>query len=1021
MRNKLKRILSSVLAALMLLTVLPLAVSGAGSMVTLSSTTSGGNNRTAVVYGTHLYTMTATATPSIKIFDISNLSAIRNVTPTDNTDLVAPNKTCITDGKGILQVQDSYLYAVFDNEIRRYSLADPENPVLTGKFTNNVDGGEGRGMMTAFSGYLIASSPGRAASFDMTNASALTTTTQSKRFGANFAPVTSDDNYVYIAGKGASAVDTVYAISAVPNTWDGDNIHNDKIALATVSGASLADYRNKMQLEGKYLYFSDVANKKVYRIDVSTIAAGKEVQTVYAGTGLADFTVLGDMLYVHPGNAQNILTYTIAENGNVIQGGSISTVGQTNNGCIRLGITKDYLYFSDNYSVNLFKIKDYSLAMTSASKAQTLPFTITGTVLEEVGLSLQLKDNDTGRTYVLTPSRSGESWSAELTDIYNGSYTLTATVSENGESVLSKSYALNVSLSQYTQTPASFNKTVNETDVSEVQLATPSIDYNTDTVTIAGKIPMKTRIGYKEVTLTVKKPDDSTLATELQGSLGNFSFSVPLGSDPVANQDYSVTVSCEGETDAVKTFRYYGTAFLQEAVNQVNGADENTISALLFTGYTEPGSATTYGPYADALGLDYGANSDYAALGNQTAVLKALLGKSFAAVADIKAAFDTAVAAQKSREALIAQIDACTTAEQAKKLIETDTAQLGLDLTIGAYTDLGADSAAELSLYQDVVDYPGTLTEAALQNIFSADYCLLRLINTRGSSEIGAVLVKYQTELALTAANVTKYTTGLVDEVLSEVNKTLARTEESEYFTSLADVKALFESTVGSAANPQGGGTPTVNTPVGTGKNPSGGSGNLGGAVSSSNETQKKEIFSDLKNVSWAEEAINYLYKEGIINGRAEGEFAPQDSLTREEFIKMLILATGIELTEEQVNYSDVSSGAWYYRYVATAYRLGLVNGLSETEFGIGQQLTREQMAVMLDRFISYLEIATEQKNDLTFTDEISDYAKESVQRLAGAGVMNGTGDGIFDARQSASRAMGAKVLYELIKLNEGR
>ena len=180
----------------------------------------------------------------------------------------------------------------------------------------------------------------------------------------------------------------------------------------------------------------------------------------------------------------------------------------------------------------------------------------------------------------------------------------------------------------------------------------------------------------------------------------------------------------------------------------------------------------------------------------------------------------------------------------------------------------------------------------------------------------------------------------------------------------------------------------------------------------------EKDLFDDLGTVSWAKEAINALAKDGIVNGVAEGKFAPNDVLTREQFVKILVGALDTEATGN-VPFTDVIASEWYANFVAIAYNSGIVNGTSETEFGIGASLTREQLCTMVYRAIKASGIELEMVNNAAdFVDgaEISDWAKEAVDYLYKAGVVNGVGGNAFDPQGTTTRAMGAKVIYGVLE-----
>ena len=180
----------------------------------------------------------------------------------------------------------------------------------------------------------------------------------------------------------------------------------------------------------------------------------------------------------------------------------------------------------------------------------------------------------------------------------------------------------------------------------------------------------------------------------------------------------------------------------------------------------------------------------------------------------------------------------------------------------------------------------------------------------------------------------------------------------------------------------------------------------------------EKDLFNDLGSVDWAKEAINALAKEGIVNGVAEGKFAPDDVLTREQFVKILVGALDITASGN-TPFTDVVASEWYANFVAIAYNSGIVNGTSETEFGVGASLTREQLCTMVYRAIKATGIELEMVNNAAdFVDgaEISDWAKEAVDYLYRAGVVNGVGGNAFDPQGTTTRAMGAKVIYGVLE-----
>jgi len=180
----------------------------------------------------------------------------------------------------------------------------------------------------------------------------------------------------------------------------------------------------------------------------------------------------------------------------------------------------------------------------------------------------------------------------------------------------------------------------------------------------------------------------------------------------------------------------------------------------------------------------------------------------------------------------------------------------------------------------------------------------------------------------------------------------------------------------------------------------------------------RQDAFTDLGTVPWAKEAVLLLNAYGVINGKAEGIFAPNDNVTREEFVKMLILAFDISSDDKDVEFSDVDKNAWYYETLNIAVNAGIVKGTGDGNFGIGKTLTREDMAVMVNNAAAKAGVALTSKESVYFEDknQISDYALTAVQTLANADIINGVSDATFAPKGYATRAMAARIIYNVIK-----
>ena len=258
---------------------------------------------------------------------------------------------------------------------------------------------------------------------------------------------------------------------------------------------------------------------------------------------------------------------------------------------------------------------------------------------------------------------------------------------------------------------------------------------------------------------------------------------------------------------------------------------------------------------------------------------------------------------------------------------------------------------------------------------------------------------------------------------LSEDNKVVVcdtvKEELRETFTELKDV---FE---GKAEDLNGnGGTIQEGTTGGIR-----GDGAIGGTIAGGGGGSREEIkedkpqtpavsFNDIGAYDWAKESIIYLAEKGVLNGRGNNEFAPGDSVTKEEFVKIIVEAFAFNMDNATADFNDVSKDRWSYKYIASAYNLGIITGESNDYFGASTEISRQDMAVILERVLKIAGIENNSKKS-NFSDysKISDYAKNAVNMLSNLGIINGMGDGTYAPKQPVTRAQAAKVVYEVLGL----
>lgn len=179
-------------------------------------------------------------------------------------------------------------------------------------------------------------------------------------------------------------------------------------------------------------------------------------------------------------------------------------------------------------------------------------------------------------------------------------------------------------------------------------------------------------------------------------------------------------------------------------------------------------------------------------------------------------------------------------------------------------------------------------------------------------------------------------------------------------------------------------------------------------------EVEEEAAFSDVSEYDWYYEAVVYTVENGLMNGMGDGTFQPNMPLTRE------MLAVVLYNVEEQpesagiITFKDVAAGKWYTDAIAWASQYGIVAGYSETEFGLGDPITREQFAAILYRYANWKGYDTSKKNDLlAYTDvgEISGYAVEAMKWAVASEIIHGVTDTTLVPQGKATRAEAATML----------
>lgn len=166
--------------------------------------------------------------------------------------------------------------------------------------------------------------------------------------------------------------------------------------------------------------------------------------------------------------------------------------------------------------------------------------------------------------------------------------------------------------------------------------------------------------------------------------------------------------------------------------------------------------------------------------------------------------------------------------------------------------------------------------------------------------------------------------------------------------------------------------------------------------------------FSDVNASDWFYDYVGYVSSRGIIMGVSDTEFAPNTSTTRAMFVTVLGRMSGIDVEyfNTDSGFYDVEDGSWYLPYVKWAAENGIVLGYDDGSFCPNALITREQMCVMLVRYIKFIGHSINATVN-TFADsiDISDWAYDAVSVASSYGLVTGKGENRFDPKADATRA----------------
>ncbi|MGC4019356.1 MAG: S8 family serine peptidase [Muricomes sp.] len=181
--------------------------------------------------------------------------------------------------------------------------------------------------------------------------------------------------------------------------------------------------------------------------------------------------------------------------------------------------------------------------------------------------------------------------------------------------------------------------------------------------------------------------------------------------------------------------------------------------------------------------------------------------------------------------------------------------------------------------------------------------------------------------------------------------------------------------------------------------------------------------YRDVSGKAWYYDAAAYMYKKGIMTGLEPTVFGAEGKVSRAQFATIMYRMAGEEKAAYSSKFPDVSKGQFYTDAVTWAASKGIIKGYENGRFGPSDLITREQMAVLLYRYVQYLKYDVSNKSNLEhFTDarSVSGFALEAMQWANAEDIIRGNPDATLAPRAYADRASCAAMIMRFMKDYQG-
>ena len=178
------------------------------------------------------------------------------------------------------------------------------------------------------------------------------------------------------------------------------------------------------------------------------------------------------------------------------------------------------------------------------------------------------------------------------------------------------------------------------------------------------------------------------------------------------------------------------------------------------------------------------------------------------------------------------------------------------------------------------------------------------------------------------------------------------------------------------------------------------------------------DVFADIPSGAWYTEAAMTAYEKGLVTGTTPVTFEGKSPFTRAMAATLLYRMSGDAAPETPAPFADVPAGKWFSDAAAWGFEKGVILGKTEDSFAPNDRITRQEFATMAVRYLSSLGITTSEP-PVGFTDsaDISAYAVEPVGVASALGIIKGYPEGDFRPKAVLNRAEGATIIVRISEI----